>query len=187
MDHLTIKLQHPTEFDGIRRDTLTLRAPLVRDMRLASRQAPTDAEERELILFGILAGVAPGFKYSLAISITLRRVSSLKFPWLLIMRETVLIETFALAAISFNFKRMAPFLRKPLRLYCKICAKRSQTDLSSQYQGSRVIGAFTVKTHGPITRLPSSPIHAPAGKRMTRSSAPFSNTGATRIEGPSMN
>ncbi|MEF8404267.1 phage tail assembly protein [Escherichia coli] len=59
MDHLTIKLQHPTEFDGIRRDTLTLRAPLVRDMRLASRQAPTDAEERELILFGILAGVAP--------------------------------------------------------------------------------------------------------------------------------
>ena len=59
MDHLSIKLQHPTEFDGIRRDTLTLRAPLVRDMRLASRQAPTDAEERELILFGILAGVAP--------------------------------------------------------------------------------------------------------------------------------
>ena len=51
MDHLTIKLQHPTEFDGIRRDTLTLRAPLVRDMRLASRQAPNDAEERELILF----------------------------------------------------------------------------------------------------------------------------------------
>ena len=59
MDHLTIKLQHPTEFDGIRRDTLSLRAPLVRDMRLASRQAPNDAEERELILFGILAGVAP--------------------------------------------------------------------------------------------------------------------------------
>ena len=59
MDHLTIKLQHPTEFDGIRRDTLSLRAPLVRDMRLASRQASTDAEERELILFGILAGVAP--------------------------------------------------------------------------------------------------------------------------------
>ena len=59
MDQLSIKLQHPTEFDGIRRDTLTLRAPLVRDMRLASRQAPNDAEERELILFGILAGVAP--------------------------------------------------------------------------------------------------------------------------------
>lgn len=59
MDQLTVKLQHPTEFDGIRRDTLTLRTPLVRDMRLASRQAPSDAEERELILFGILAGVAP--------------------------------------------------------------------------------------------------------------------------------
>lgn len=51
MDQLTVKLQHPTEFDGIRRDALTLRTPLVRDMRLASRQAPSDAEERELILF----------------------------------------------------------------------------------------------------------------------------------------
>jgi hypothetical protein len=42
MDQLTVKLQHPTEFDGIRRDTLTLRTPLVRDMRLASRQAPSE-------------------------------------------------------------------------------------------------------------------------------------------------
>lgn len=59
MNQLTVTLDHPTPFDGILRDCLTLRAPLVRDMRSAAKQAPQDMEERELILFGLLAEVSP--------------------------------------------------------------------------------------------------------------------------------
>jgi len=58
MDSITIKLNTPALLNGVRTDQITLRAPLVRDMRLASRQAPSDEEERELALFASLAGVS---------------------------------------------------------------------------------------------------------------------------------
>lgn len=56
---LTVTLEYPTPFDGVLRDRLSLRAPKVRDMRSAAKQAPQDIEERELILFGLLAEVSP--------------------------------------------------------------------------------------------------------------------------------
>lgn len=39
-------------------DKLTLRSPTIRDMRGASKQAPSDQEQQEIILFAALAGVA---------------------------------------------------------------------------------------------------------------------------------
>lgn len=56
---VTLKLTQPATFSGVKQDSLTLRAPLVRDIRNASKLAPEDNEERELILFAALAEVSP--------------------------------------------------------------------------------------------------------------------------------
>lgn len=50
-----ITLSRPSEINGVKIDTLTLRAPTVRDVRAATRLAGGDDEERELQLFASLA------------------------------------------------------------------------------------------------------------------------------------
>lgn len=52
-----VKLSRPTSCNGVDVDALTLRAPTVRDIRLASKVA-SDDEERELQLFASLAQVS---------------------------------------------------------------------------------------------------------------------------------
>ncbi|MFM0647229.1 phage tail assembly protein [Paraburkholderia bryophila] len=59
VDSVTVKLNYPTEFDGVLRDTLTFRRPKVRDMRAAQKVAPGDEEAQELAIFATLAGVSP--------------------------------------------------------------------------------------------------------------------------------
>ncbi|HEX8028466.1 MAG TPA: phage tail assembly protein [Vicinamibacterales bacterium] len=59
VDSVTIRLDYPTSFDGVVRDTLTLRRPKVRDMRAAQKIAPGDEEGQELAIFAALAGVSP--------------------------------------------------------------------------------------------------------------------------------
>lgn len=55
-DKITITLSQPCSFNGVKLNKLTLRAPLVRDMRTAQRQAD-DETGRELHLFATLAEV----------------------------------------------------------------------------------------------------------------------------------
>ncbi|MBV4475233.1 phage tail assembly protein [Pseudomonas botevensis] len=57
--HLTeegfrISLRHPTELSGVLVDTLTLRAPCVRDIRAAQAACNGDEEKREMSLFSSL-------------------------------------------------------------------------------------------------------------------------------------
>lgn len=59
LDSVTVRLNYPTAFDGVVRDTLTLRRPKVRDMRAAQKVAPGDEEGQELAIFAALAGVSP--------------------------------------------------------------------------------------------------------------------------------
>jgi len=59
IDSVTVKLNYPVAFDGVVRDTLTLRRPKVRDMRAAQKIAPGDEEGQELAIFAALAGVSP--------------------------------------------------------------------------------------------------------------------------------
>ncbi|TCK43478.1 tail assembly chaperone E/41/14-like protein [Paraburkholderia sp. BL8N3] len=59
MDTVTVKLNYPTAFDGVVRDSLTLRRPKVRDMRAAQKVAAGDEDGQELALFAALAEVAP--------------------------------------------------------------------------------------------------------------------------------
>ncbi|WP_244862826.1 phage tail assembly protein [Paraburkholderia aspalathi] len=59
VDSVTIRLDYPATFDGVVRDTLTLRRPKVRDMRAAQKIAPGDEEGQELAIFAALAGVSP--------------------------------------------------------------------------------------------------------------------------------
>jgi hypothetical protein len=54
-DSAVITLSRPSEVNGIKVDTLTLRAPLVREVRAADRVAGDDDELRELQLFAGLA------------------------------------------------------------------------------------------------------------------------------------
>ncbi|QDQ28256.1 phage tail assembly protein [Chitinimonas arctica] len=54
---ITVKLRQATTFNGVLRDSLTLRAPLVRDIRMAQRLA-SDETEREMQLFASLAEVS---------------------------------------------------------------------------------------------------------------------------------
>ncbi|WP_255631588.1 phage tail assembly protein [Caballeronia sp. dw_19] len=56
---VTVPLDFPTKFDGIARDSLTLRRPKVRDMRAAAKVSPGDDDGQELALFAALAEVAP--------------------------------------------------------------------------------------------------------------------------------
>ncbi|MCE1004513.1 phage tail assembly protein [Pseudomonas sp. NMI1173_11] len=55
-ENVTITLTKPAEFNGIKVDTVTLRAPTVRDIRI-STQTGGDDEQRELNLFASLAEV----------------------------------------------------------------------------------------------------------------------------------
>ena len=57
-DAAVVKLSRPTSCNGVEVDALTLRAPTVRDIRLAGKVAGDDAEERELQLFASLAQVS---------------------------------------------------------------------------------------------------------------------------------
>ena len=54
-DRAVISLSRPSEVNGIKVDTLVLRAPLVREVRAADRAAGDDDEQRELQLFASLA------------------------------------------------------------------------------------------------------------------------------------
>ncbi|MEJ0003470.1 MAG: phage tail assembly protein [Pararobbsia sp.] len=59
MDTVTVKLDYPTTFDSVTRDSVTLRRPKVRDQRAAQKLHPDDQAAQELALFAVLAGVAP--------------------------------------------------------------------------------------------------------------------------------
>lgn len=56
-DRVTVRLSRPSEANGIQVDSLTLRAPTVRDMRNAQAGGASDDEQRELKLFASLAEV----------------------------------------------------------------------------------------------------------------------------------
>jgi len=56
---VTVRLSQPTELNGVQCDTITLRAPTVRDIRTASSTASGDEEQAELNLFASLAEVGP--------------------------------------------------------------------------------------------------------------------------------
>lgn len=56
-DAAVVRLSRPTSCNGVEVDALTLRAPTVRDIRLASKVA-SDDEERELQLFASLVEVS---------------------------------------------------------------------------------------------------------------------------------
>ncbi|OJA21972.1 phage tail assembly protein [Burkholderia ubonensis] len=59
METTKIPLLYPVKFDGVIRDKLVMRRPKVRDVRTASKQAGGDDVQEEIILFALLAGVAP--------------------------------------------------------------------------------------------------------------------------------
>ncbi|MBR7214486.1 phage tail assembly protein [Pseudomonas sp. B2021] len=52
-----VTLTRPSNANGVLVETLTLRAPLVREVRAADRASNGDEEQRELMLFAGLAGV----------------------------------------------------------------------------------------------------------------------------------
>ena len=52
-----VTLTRPTNANGVLVETLTLRAPLVREVRAADRASNGDEEQRELMLFAGLAEV----------------------------------------------------------------------------------------------------------------------------------
>ncbi|MFF7108107.1 phage tail assembly protein [Pseudomonas sichuanensis] len=57
-DRVTVRLSRPTECNGIRVDSISLRAPTVRDIRVAQQTAGDDDEQRELNLFASLGEVS---------------------------------------------------------------------------------------------------------------------------------
>ena len=59
MDTVTVRLDYPATFDGVTRDSITLRRPKVRDQRAAQKLYPEDPAGQELALFAALAEVAP--------------------------------------------------------------------------------------------------------------------------------
>lgn len=56
-DRVTVTLSTPAEFNGVQQDTVTLRAPTVRDIRNSTKTSDGDDEQRELNLFASLADV----------------------------------------------------------------------------------------------------------------------------------
>ena len=56
-DAVTVTLSKPIEANGVQVDTMTLRAPTVRDIRAAQANAAGDDEQREMNLFASLAEV----------------------------------------------------------------------------------------------------------------------------------
>lgn len=59
-DGVTITLTRPHTFNGVEQDKLTMREPTVRDVRVATKTADYDEEQRELNLFSSLAQVGIG-------------------------------------------------------------------------------------------------------------------------------
>ncbi|MFK3790922.1 phage tail assembly protein [Pseudomonas piscis] len=57
-DSVVVTLTKAVELNGVRCDTVTLRAPTVRDVRAANTAAGGDDEQRELALFASLAQVS---------------------------------------------------------------------------------------------------------------------------------
>ncbi len=56
-DRVTVTLSKPTQLNGVMVDTVSLRSPTVRDIRVAQQGAGSDDEQRELNLFASLAEV----------------------------------------------------------------------------------------------------------------------------------
>ncbi|MBC2657747.1 phage tail assembly protein [Pseudomonas sp. MSSRFD41] len=56
-ENVVISLSKAVSMNGVQCDTLTLRAPTVRDIRAANSAAAGDDEQRELMLFASLAEV----------------------------------------------------------------------------------------------------------------------------------
>lgn len=56
-DSVTVTLSKAVELNGVQQDKITLRAPTVRDMRVAQTTGGLDDEQRELNLFASLAEV----------------------------------------------------------------------------------------------------------------------------------
>lgn len=54
---VTVTLSKPTEINGIEADKIRLRAPTVRDLRIASKTANGDEELAEMNLFATLAEI----------------------------------------------------------------------------------------------------------------------------------
>ena len=57
-DGVIVKLSKPAEANGVKVDSLSLRAPTVRDVRAAQAAAGGDEEQHELILLSSLAEVS---------------------------------------------------------------------------------------------------------------------------------
>jgi len=56
-ERVSVRLSRPSEANGVQVDSLTLRAPTVRDIRNAQLGGAKDDEQRELNLFASLAEV----------------------------------------------------------------------------------------------------------------------------------
>lgn len=56
-ESVSVKLSRPAEVNSIQVDSITMRAPTVRDLRTAQAAANGDDEQRELNLFASLAEV----------------------------------------------------------------------------------------------------------------------------------
>ncbi|WP_411386985.1 phage tail assembly protein [Pseudomonas sp. MPB03] len=56
-DRVTVKLSVPSEANGVRVDTLSLRAPTVRDLRNAREAFPSDEEKQDEYLYTSLAEI----------------------------------------------------------------------------------------------------------------------------------
>ncbi len=54
-ESVSVKLSKPAEVNSVQVDTITMRAPTVRDVRTAQAAASGDDEQRELNLFASLA------------------------------------------------------------------------------------------------------------------------------------
>jgi len=58
-DSATIKLSKTVKVNQIETDQLTMRSPTVREVRAATKAAPHDEEESEMILFASLTDASP--------------------------------------------------------------------------------------------------------------------------------
>ena len=56
-DRVTVTLSTPAEINGVKQDTVSLRAPTVRDMRISTQTSDGDDEQRELNLFASLSEI----------------------------------------------------------------------------------------------------------------------------------
>ncbi|MBZ3661988.1 phage tail assembly protein [Pseudomonas monteilii] len=56
-ENVTVTLTKPTPINGVDTDTITLRAPTVKDIRISSQTSGGDEEQQELNLFASLAEV----------------------------------------------------------------------------------------------------------------------------------